>query len=475
MSFGTWGVDPDRCRHVIESGRRLLRLRQRQVARGQPASRRIQPLSARSDLRDEKSTTDVQDADGRVGGQGSGAAGRPTSGASSMPTTPISTPPRSMPRGWRLRSPICRRSIGATTLADLARAVGHAGLCRRSVGGGVSVDAKQPDALRRVSSASSGLGLPDRDYYLDDSEKGREIQAKYREYLAFLLGEAGYEDPEGRGRGGLCIRRPHRADHRMGPHRAPQPRPDLQRAERATNSARWRRSSRSTPCSTAIGLADRTGLRRQPDAADAPRRSRNYGLTDDHLAKIGGGLPGDVGAARRDAARDAAGVIVRRNSSTVMRPSCRRRSTRRISRFYGKMLRGTPEAAPRWKRAIGAAEGQLGELIGASYVRALFPAREQGGDGRTGRQPEQGDAANIQRNRHGWARKPRSRPKPSWQRSTPRSATPTISKTYDGLDDRCRTIRSPTDVRPPSGKWPTTWRNSASRSTGPSGSCCRRR
>ncbi|NJL08002.1 MAG: hypothetical protein HC900_06875, partial [Methylacidiphilales bacterium] len=40
-----------------------------------------------------------------------------------------------------------------------------------------------------------GLGLPDRDYYLDTTEKGREIQSKYKAYLAFLLGEAGYGDP----------------------------------------------------------------------------------------------------------------------------------------------------------------------------------------------------------------------------------------------------------------------------------------
>ncbi|MGA4923268.1 hypothetical protein, partial [Bacillus subtilis] len=32
-------------------------------------------------------------------------------------------------------------------------------------------------------------------HYLDTSDKGRAIQQQYRDYLAFLLGEARYADP----------------------------------------------------------------------------------------------------------------------------------------------------------------------------------------------------------------------------------------------------------------------------------------
>ena len=42
-----------------------------------------------------------------------------------------------------------------------------------------------------IQLGQGGLGLPDRDYYLDTSEKGVAIQTKYKEYLAFLLTEAG--------------------------------------------------------------------------------------------------------------------------------------------------------------------------------------------------------------------------------------------------------------------------------------------
>jgi putative endopeptidase len=41
--------------------------------------------------------------------------------------------------------------------------------------------------------------------------------------------------------------------------------------------------------------------------------------------------------------------------------------------FYGTKLNGVPVQRDRWKRAIGATEGMLGELLGAFYVERYFP------------------------------------------------------------------------------------------------------
>src|SRR5690606_5425613 len=41
--------------------------------------------------------------------------------------------------------------------------------------------------------------------------------------------------------------------------------------------------------------------------------------------------------------------------------------------FFGKLLRGQEEQRPRWKRAIDAVEGQLGEQLGQPYVARHFP------------------------------------------------------------------------------------------------------
>jgi putative endopeptidase len=40
--------------------------------------------------------------------------------------------------------------------------------------------------------------------------------------------------------------------------------------------------------------------------------------------------------------------------------------------FYGKMLTGTKEQKPRWKKAIGYANGMIGELVAQEYVKVAF-------------------------------------------------------------------------------------------------------
>ena len=40
--------------------------------------------------------------------------------------------------------------------------------------------------------------------------------------------------------------------------------------------------------------------------------------------------------------------------------------------FYGKMLSGTPEIKPRWKRALNEVEAHVGEILGKLYVERHF-------------------------------------------------------------------------------------------------------
>ncbi|MET0619584.1 MAG: M13 family metallopeptidase, partial [Thermoanaerobaculia bacterium] len=41
--------------------------------------------------------------------------------------------------------------------------------------------------------------------------------------------------------------------------------------------------------------------------------------------------------------------------------------------FYGKVLQGTPENEARWKRCVVAADGEMGQALGKSYVKEHFP------------------------------------------------------------------------------------------------------
>src|SRR5207245_10233835 len=42
-------------------------------------------------------------------------------------------------------------------------------------------------------------------------------------------------------------------------------------------------------------------------------------------------------------------------------------------RFYGTVLRGTPEMEPRWQRAARTIDGTIGEALGQLYVERYYP------------------------------------------------------------------------------------------------------
>jgi predicted metalloendopeptidase len=86
---------------------------------------------------------------------------------------------------------------GITNASDLNRVIGD--LHREGIGafwiGAVGQDEKQSDVMA-FQLYQGGLGLPDRDYYLNDDEKSKKIRADYEVYVTDLLRMAGIEkDP----------------------------------------------------------------------------------------------------------------------------------------------------------------------------------------------------------------------------------------------------------------------------------------
>ena len=257
---------------------------------------------------------------------------------------------------------------GADTLAALASLWGTPGYAS-PVGGGVGIDAKEPTRYS-VSFGASGLGLPDRDYYLDESEKGRDIQAKYREYLAFLLGEAGYEDAAATAQAVYDFEES--VARKVSWDRATSRNRDL--TYNALTPDELGTMAGGFPLAallTASGFPD-TDRFVVDDLPPSAERAAELGLDEETLAKIGGGTPAmfqlllstplEVLQAWtiKEFLDDHADVLPTRFDEADFA-------------FYGTVLRGTPEQRPRWKRAIAAAEGQLGELLGKSYVERYFP------------------------------------------------------------------------------------------------------
>jgi putative endopeptidase len=84
------------------------------------------------------------------------------------------------------------------TRADVARAMGSVKLGTESVFNvGIGIDDKNPDAYS-VNLGQSGLGLPDRDYYLLDDKALAAVRDAYKKYLVDMLTLAGLKHAEAR-------------------------------------------------------------------------------------------------------------------------------------------------------------------------------------------------------------------------------------------------------------------------------------
>ena len=256
---------------------------------------------------------------------------------------------------------------GAKTRAELSALFGTPGY-PSPVSFFVSIDPDNPQASVAFTGVG-GLGLPDRDYYLVDSERNRELQTKYRAYLTFLLGKAGYADPAGTAA-------------------------KVYEFERKIAVTDWDKAVARNPLLTTnrVARADLVALRGgfplAPLVGNAglgkvdsvivgeippsPDKIAKLGLTKDDLAKLGGGFPAfikllgdeDLGTLQAWAAAhflsDKASVL----PSDI--------DAARFD-FYGKTLQGKERDRQRWQRALSTVQSQMGEAIGQVYVEKHFP------------------------------------------------------------------------------------------------------
>ncbi len=257
---------------------------------------------------------------------------------------------------------------GARDLTALATLWGEPGI-PSPLGGGVSVDAKEPTRYS-VYFGAGGLGLPDRDSYLKTDPKTLEIQAKYREYMTFLLGQAGYADAAGMAQKVYAFE------------------------DQVARTVAWDRATRRNRDLTYTALTPAQFAALDPAfPVAALTRAMGFGATDRFIvgdlppsdarvaelkidpatrAKIGGGTPAMFALLRATPidVLQAWTVASFLDGNAAVLPSAIDQAN---FAFRGTVLNGTPEMRPRWKRAIGEAEGLIGERVGAAYVQRYFP------------------------------------------------------------------------------------------------------
>jgi predicted metalloendopeptidase len=238
------------------------------------------------------------------------------------------------------------RIDSATTKNDIAKLFGAPGFASL-FDLDLPPDFKNPDRYSVVISQSQ-LGLPDRDYYLKDDPKLKDIREKYVAYVAQVLTLGGIADPGAKAAAIMAFetsvaKAQWPIEKRRDVDATYNPRTKQQLLTYAPGFP-WQAflDSSSVGGRQELVLSELTAIH---DLAEVFKQTslptlKSY-LTFHYLSDHAAYLP-----KRFDDARFA---------------------------FYGQTLRGQPQQRERWKRAVDAVDGALGEQVGQLYVARYFP------------------------------------------------------------------------------------------------------
>ena len=364
MSFGTWGFDPASLDPTIDPGDDFFAYANGKWIAANPIPAEFTSYGAFESL-EEKSTADVKTLVDEL------VAAKPAPGTTErrivdaydayMDTAAIDAAGLAPAKPWIDK---IQGAANLTELAELFPQAGFPGL----IAAGVAVDSKNPDSYI-VSVGFDGMGLPDRDYYLVDSEENQKIRAEYKKFLAFLLGKAGYADPAASAEAVYAFE--HKVAEVEWARQALRNRDitynKLSKAELEAFAPKFPLEQM-----LAAGHFDQQDsflVNQIPPSAD---EVKTLGLTDEYLAGIGGGLPGMMKLVS-ETPLDTLKAFMVSHFLAANAPVLPHDIDDANFAFYGKLLSGQEEQRPRWKRAIAATEGQLGEQLGALYAARYFP------------------------------------------------------------------------------------------------------
>jgi predicted metalloendopeptidase len=215
----------------------------------------------------------------------------------------------------------------------------------------IAQDLSDP-ARYAVFVLQGGLGLPDRDYYLDPSARMVEIREKYRTHIAAMLGLAGIGDSDARATRILSLETAIAGAHA--------PRVETEDVRHGNNH--WRRGElvERAPGLDWSALLAAAGLDRQADF-----------VVWQPAALIG--IAKLVELQPLETWKDYLAVRVIEHAS----PYLPKAFVDERFEFYGKTLTGTPKLRDRWKRGIAVTNVALGDAVGKLYAARYFAPAEK--------------------------------------------------------------------------------------------------
>ncbi len=246
--------------------------------------------------------------------------------------------------------PVLDDIAAVDTPAKLAAQFGAAGVngTKSPVGVGLGADRKDPNKYQ-VSIGVGGLGLPDKDYYINPDPRFVKIRAAYVEHIATMLGFAGVKDAKPRAEAILAL-------------------------ETALAKPQWDRAERR----------DRDKTYNLTSWQDV---SSKYGKYDwaAHLKAQGMPVPTEVNDTTPSAVMPILDLIAQTPLATwrdyltfhavsTNAPYLSKEIDDASFAFSGTVLNGAKTQRDNWKRAIGTVGGTggLGDAVGKIYVAQHF-------------------------------------------------------------------------------------------------------
>ncbi|MCH8929303.1 MAG: hypothetical protein IIA98_00015 [Proteobacteria bacterium] len=194
----------------------------------------------------------------------------------------------------------------------------------------------------------TGLGLPDRDYYLEDDERFVDLRTKYRDYVGIMFGLAGLEGGEAAGQTVMDM-------------------------ETAIAAAHW----------TRVQNRQRDKLYNPYDVSGANALTPGF---DWNIFLVAAGLdPARDFIVRQPSFFTALGKMIAQTPvddwKTYFRFKLIDSAAPLLSAafvdasfdMHRRAVQGIEQNQPRWKRAVQATDGNVGELAGKMYVAKHFP------------------------------------------------------------------------------------------------------
>ena len=196
-----------------------------------------------------------------------------------------------------------------------------------------------------------GLSLGEREYYLDDDDQTKEIRTKFEEHVGKMFQLAGFTAEE---------------------------------AQKAAKNVMTVETRLAEASKSAVELRDPYAnynkitvaqLKKEVPSIDWDAYFTTIGLKD--LQEVNVGQMDEIKTVADLLKKEDLDVLKAYLQWNVINTASSYLSDNFVAQnfdFYGRTLSGTKEMQPRWKRAVSAVNGVLGEAVGQMYSEKYFPA-----------------------------------------------------------------------------------------------------